>query len=80
MERFMFVSYCIHFAMYEGKREIVMYAGHGNGSLSSLRFVPCQRPLCATIQIDETDEFIHIAMFYQRTSPGTTTERRSSRS
>jgi hypothetical protein len=27
--RFMFASYCIHFAMYEGKREVVMYAGHG---------------------------------------------------
>ena len=50
-----------------------------NGSLSSLRFVTCQRPLYATIQIDEMDELIHIAMFYQRTSPGTATERRSSR-
>jgi len=50
-----------------------------NGSLSSLGFVPCQRPLHATIQIDGVDEFIHIAIFYQRTSPGTTTERRSSR-
>ena len=27
-ERFMFASYCIHFAMYEG-REIVVHAGHG---------------------------------------------------
>jgi hypothetical protein len=50
-----------------------------NGSPRSLRFVPCQRPLYTTIQIDETNEFIHMASFYQRTSPGTTTERWSSR-
>ena len=25
----MFASYCIHFAMYEGKREVVMYAAYG---------------------------------------------------